>query len=101
MYRQEIHCVLYVMKTIFWTYARSLWKRPSRKGPNSLPTINLCYGCYQHMASNNIQQEYILMSRKFLKKNTESKDCTKDIVKCASVKRKIDSEVISMCVVPA
>ena len=53
------------------------------------------------MTSNNIQQEYIAMSRKFLKKNTESKDCTKDTVKCASVKRKLDSEVISMCVVPA
>ena len=68
MYRQEIHFVLYVMKTIFWTYARSLWKRPSRKGPNSLPTISLSYGCYQLMTSNNIQQEYIVMSREFLKK---------------------------------
>ena len=32
--------------------------------------------------------------------NTESKDGTKDTVKCASVKGKIDTEVIHMCVVP-
>ena len=29
--------------------------------------------------------------------NTESKDGTKDTVKCASLKRKLDTEVISMC----
>ena len=32
--------------------------------------------------------------------NTESKYDTKDTVKCSSVKGKLDTEVISMCVVP-
>ena len=31
---------------------------------------------------------------------TEYKDGTKDTVKCASVKGKLDTEVITMCVVP-
>ena len=38
--------------------------------------------------------------KKFSEENIESKNDTKDTVKCASVKRKIDTEVVSMCVVP-
>ena len=36
--------------------------------------------------------------KKASKENIESKDDTKDKVKCASVKGKLDTEVISMCV---
>ena len=38
--------------------------------------------------------------KKASEENTESKDGTKDKGKCASVKEKLDTEVISMCVVP-
>ena len=38
--------------------------------------------------------------KKASEENTESKDGTKDTVKCAPVKEKLDTEVISMCVVP-
>ena len=50
------------------------------------------------ICKSTIQQECMLMSR--TEENTESKDGTKDTVKCASVKGKIDTEVIHMCVVP-
>ena len=38
--------------------------------------------------------------KKFSQGNTDSKDDTKDTVKCASVKGKPDTEVISMCMLP-
>ena len=35
--------------------------------------------------------------KKVSEENTESKDGTKDTVKCASLKGKLDTEVMSMC----
>ena len=76
-----------------------------------------CYGCYQPLTSNHnaktckqrllcrICKEYIpTRMHNYIKKAseeyTEHKDGTKDTVKCASVKGKLDTEGISMCVVP-
>ena len=115
MYRQEIHCVLHAVKTIFWICARFSWKT-LKENTKLLANKKLCYGCYQHMTSNHnvktckqrllcrICQEYHPGMHGYVKKvsegNTDSKDHTKDTVKCVSVKRKLGTEVISMCLAP-
>ena len=82
-----------------------------------LANKKLCYGCYQPMTSNHnaktckqrlpcrICKKYHPTGmhgyvKKASEENTESKDGTKDTVKRASVKGKLDTEVVSMCVVP-
>ena len=82
-----------------------------------LANKKLCYGCYQPMTSNHnaktckqrllcrICKEYHPTGmhgyvKKASEEYTEYKDGTKDTVKCASVKGKLDTEVITMCVVP-
>ena len=82
-----------------------------------LANKKLCHGYYQPVTSNhnakNFNQRLICRIckeyhptrmhgyvKKASEKNTESKDGTKDTVKCASVKGKLDAEVINMCAVP-
>ena len=82
-----------------------------------LANKKLCYGCCQPMTSYHNAKTYNqrLICRiceeyhptgmhGYVKKaseyNAESKDGTKDTVKFASIKGKLDTEVISMCVVP-
>ena len=82
-----------------------------------LANKKLCYGCYQPMTSNHnaktCKQRLLYRICKdyhptrmhgYVKKGseeyTEYKDGTKDTLKCASVKGKLDTEVISICVVP-
>ena len=85
IYRQEIHCVLHATMIIFWIHGKSWWKRLWRKEPNSWPTKNYAMvatnlspvttiskpaskDCFAGSAKSTIQQEYMIVSRNFLKK---------------------------------
>ena len=109
------HCLLHATKTIFWIHARFLWKRLVER-TKLFANKKLCYGGYQPMTSIRntktckqrllcrICQEYHPAGMQFYVKkvsqgNTESKDDTKDTAKCALVKGKLDTEMISMCMV--
>ena len=94
-----------------------LMEKTLKERTKLLANKKLCYGCFQPMTSNHnaktckqrllcrICKEYHLTGmcgyvKKASEECTECKDDTKDTVKCASVKGKLDTEVISMCVVP-
>ena len=94
-----------------------LMEKTLKERTKLLANKKLCYGCFQPMTSNHnaktckqrllcrICKEYHPTGmRGYVKKAseecTECKDDIKDTVKCASVKGKVDTEVISMCVVP-
>ena len=98
-------------------FMQDLHAKDSKERTKLLVDKKLCCGCYQPMTSNHnpktckqrllcrICKEYQPTGmhsyvKKASEENTESEDGTRDTVKCASVKGKYDTEVISLCVVP-